>query len=165
MTRTIFNTACTIDGFIADEQDRLDWLFAVDGADDAEAGFAAFLDGIGAIIMGSTTYEWILAQEQLMEHPERWAATYGDRPTVVLSSRALPLVPGAPLRIVAADVADLWPSLRDSAGGRDVWIVGGGDLAGRAWPDAETALAQVRSLPKPALVRPPPTRQTIGKDV
>ena len=119
MTRTIFNTACTIDGFIADEQDRLDWLFAVDGADDAEAGFAAFLDGIGAIIMGSTTYEWILAQEQLMEHPERWAATYGDRPTVVLSSRALPLVPGAPLRIVAADVADLWPSLRDSAGGRE----------------------------------------------
>ena len=75
MTRTIFNTACTIDGFIADEQDRLDWLFAVDGADDAEAGFAAFLDGIGAIIMGSTTYAWSLAQEQLMAHPARWAAT------------------------------------------------------------------------------------------
>lgn len=29
--------------------------------------------------------------------------------------------------------------------------------------DAEIALAQVRSLPKPALARPPPTRQTARK--
>lgn len=131
MTRTVFNTACTIDGYIADEHDGLDWLFAVPGADDAESAFAGFLDGIGAIVMGSTTYRWLLEHEQLLEHPERWSATYGDRPTVVLSTGDLPVVPGAPISVRSGDVASLWPSLSQAAAGRDVWIVGGGDLAGQ----------------------------------
>ena len=131
MTRTIFNTACTIDGYIADEHDGLDWLFAVPGADDAESAFAGFLDGIGAIVMGSTTYRWILEHDQLLEHPERWSATYGDRPTPVLSTRALPVVPDAPISVVAGEIETFWPGLSAAAGERDVWVVGGGDLAGQ----------------------------------
>ena len=131
MPRVIFNTAYTIDGFIADEHDGLDWLFAVPGAAEAESGFAAFLDGVGAIVMGSTTYRWILEHDDLLEHPERWTASYGDRPAVVLSSRSLPSVPGADVRIVAASVTELWPALVAAAGDRDVWLVGGGDLAGQ----------------------------------
>lgn len=131
MTRVIYNTACTIDGYLADEQDQLDWLFAVPGADEAESGFAEFLEGIGAMVMGSTTYRWILEHESLLEHPERWTQTYGGRAAFVLSSRDLPTVPGVNLRVVNGSVDVLWPDIQAAAGDLDVWIVGGGDLAGQ----------------------------------
>lgn len=44
------------------------------------------------------------------------------------------------VRIVEADVADLYDEMRSAAGDRDVWIVGGGDVAsqvrrpGGSWP-------------------------------
>src|SRR5690606_19591428 len=49
MPRTIYNTATTLDGFLADDSDSLDWLFVVPQGHD---GFPAFLDTIGAIVQG-----------------------------------------------------------------------------------------------------------------
>ena len=75
MGSTIFYTATTLDGFIADEHDSLDWLFEVPAGDDTEgheARFARFIGGVGAMAMGSTTYEWIVGYEHLLEHPEKW---------------------------------------------------------------------------------------------
>lgn len=37
MTRAIFHTATTLDGYLATDDDSLDWLFAVPGAREAEA--------------------------------------------------------------------------------------------------------------------------------
>ncbi|WP_345802489.1 dihydrofolate reductase family protein [Microbacterium sp. AZCO] len=131
MTRVVFNTATTLDGYLADDQDSLDWLFAVPGADDAAAAFSGFLAGIGVLVMGSTTYEWVLAHEKLVEHPEKWNEFYGDRPSFVLSTRDLPLLPGAPLRLHSGSVRELWPDILAAAGGTDIWIVGGGDVVGQ----------------------------------
>jgi len=131
MPRLIFNTATTLDGYIADDDDSLSWLFAVPGADGASADFSVFLDSIGALVMGSTTYEWILRHEDLLEHPERWTRSYADRFSVVMTSRALPLVEGSNVHLRSGSVADVWPELRDAAGGKDVWVVGGGDLVGQ----------------------------------
>jgi dihydrofolate reductase len=131
MPRLIFNTATTLDGYIADDDDSLSWLFAVPGADEASADFSVFLDSIGALVMGSTTYEWILRHEDLLEHPERWTRSYADRFSVVMTSRALPLVEGANVHLRSGSVADVWPELRDAAGDNDVWVVGGGDLVGQ----------------------------------
>lgn len=129
MPRVIFHTATTLNGFLADEDDSLDWLFAVDGAAEAEAAFSAFLAGIGALVMGSTTYEWLLDHEDLAVHPERWP--YPELPAFVLSSRELPRVPDADIRFRRGDVPTLWAEIAESAGGRDVWLVGGGDLVGQ----------------------------------
>lgn len=131
MTRVIFHTATTLDGYLATDDDSLEWLFAVPGADEAEAAFAGFLAGVGALVMGSATYEWLLRHERLLEEPAKWAESYGARPTFVFSSRPLDRVPGADIRLVAGGVGAHWPSIRDAAGSRDVWIVGGGDLAGQ----------------------------------
>ncbi|MBN9211015.1 MAG: hypothetical protein J0I95_05820 [Microbacterium sp.] len=49
MTRAIFHTATTLDGYLATDDDSLDWLFAVPGAREAEAAFAGFLAGVGAL--------------------------------------------------------------------------------------------------------------------
>ena len=54
---------------------------------DAENDFGGFLEGIGALVMGSTTYEWIVEHENLVEHPEKWF--YPGKPAFVLSSRDL----------------------------------------------------------------------------
>jgi dihydrofolate reductase len=131
MTRVIYNTATTIDGYLADSSDSLDWLFAVPGAAEAESAFPAFLEGIGVLVMGSTTYQWVYDHENLAEHPDRWKASYGDRAVFVLTTRELPVVGEGSVRLRAGSVHDLWPEIVAAAGAKDVWIVGGGDVVGQ----------------------------------
>jgi dihydrofolate reductase len=131
---TQFYTATSIDGFIADEANSLDWLFQVPAGDDDvghEARFAVFFERVGAMVMGSTTYEWVLANDQLLEHPEKWRGSYGETPCWVFTTRELPAIDGADLRFVQGDVAPIHAEMVESAGDRNVWIVGGGDLAGQ----------------------------------
>lgn len=128
MTRVIFHTATTLNGYLADDDDSLDWLFSVE---QERNGFSDFLDGIGAIVQGSTTYEWVLEHEDLVAHPEKWPTFYGSRPSWVFTSRELMGVPGADVRFVRGDVSAHWDAIRTSAGAKDIWVVGGGDLAGQ----------------------------------
>ncbi|WP_029253071.1 dihydrofolate reductase family protein [Paraoerskovia marina] len=132
MPRTVFYTASSLDGFIADEGGALDWLFAVDdGGDEADAFFGEFYAQVGALVEGSTTYSWVVDQEKLLAEPERWQTLYGTVPTFVFSSRDLPTPDGADVRVVRGDVVDTLPSIWSAAGDKDVWVVGGGDLAGQ----------------------------------
>lgn len=132
MTRFVYATATSLDGFLADAEHSLDWLFAVEGGEESMAAMASFLAGVGVLVMGSTTYRWVLEHEDLLAEPQKWQEYYGDRPTYVFSSRAdLPSIPGADLRVVAGPVSDHAEEIRAAAGGRDVWVMGGGDLAGQ----------------------------------
>lgn len=128
---TIYNTATSLDGFLATTDHSLQWLFDVPGADDEESGIGDFLAGIGAMAMGSTTYEWVVEHESLLERPETWSAWYGDRPTWVFTHRDLPVVEGADVRFTRAPVPDVHAELVAAAGERDVWLMGGGDLVGQ----------------------------------
>lgn len=134
MAKTLFYTATSIDGFIADEHDSLQWLFDVPAGDDAEgheARFARFFEDVGAMAMGSTTYEWVVEHERLVEHPEKWETFYGGKPCWVFSHRNLPSIEGADVRFARGSVASVHPEMVEAAGGRNVWIVGGGDLVGQ----------------------------------
>ncbi|MFJ6001640.1 dihydrofolate reductase family protein [Arthrobacter sp. NPDC092385] len=129
MTRVIFYTASTINGFIADEHNSLDWLFAVEPPPPEH--YVRFLDTVGVLVEGSTTYEWVLDFEGLLEEPGTWGTMYGERPTFVFTTRELPVPEGADVRFVAGDVRAVFERLHEAAGGKDIWIVGGGDLAGQ----------------------------------
>jgi dihydrofolate reductase len=132
MTRFVYATATTLDGFLADDDNSLDWLFEVEGGEESLAAMESFIAGVGVMVEGSTTYRWVLEHERLLDAPHRWQELYGDRATYVFSSRAdLPLVPGADIRVVSGPVADHLAAIRAAAGAEDVWIVGGGDLAGQ----------------------------------
>lgn len=87
----IYNAATTLNGFLADDHDSLQWLFDVPGADDAEADNQAFLASVDALVMGSTTYEWLL---DALDSPAELTAQYGDRPIWVFTSRDLPVPDG-----------------------------------------------------------------------
>lgn len=128
MTRTQYYTATSIDGFIADPDNSLEWLFALRQSEAGKQEYPAFIAEVGAIAMGSTTYQWIYDFEGLGGHPEKWAY---EQPTWVFSSRELPAVAGADIRFVSGDVRPVHDQLVDAAAGKNVWIVGGGDLVGQ----------------------------------
>jgi dihydrofolate reductase len=150
MPRVTYYTATSFDGFIADPADSLDWLFAVPDAAEAEAGIGSFMERTGVLVEGSTTYEWVVRHEDLFEHPEQWAEFYADRPTFVFTGRGRAAVPGADIRFRSGAVSQVWPEIAAAAGDRDVWIVGGGDLAGQ-FADAGLLDAIVLSVAPVAL--------------
>lgn len=127
MSLTQYYTATTIDGFIADERNSLDWLFVVERDEDT---FAAFFAGVGAFAMGATTYEWVLEHEKLLDQPHKWRGWYGDVPSWVFTHRDLPPVPGANITFVKGDVRPVHEAMVEAAGGKNVWLVGGGELVG-----------------------------------
>jgi dihydrofolate reductase len=131
MTRFVYATAVTLDGFLADADHGLDWLFAVDGGDSAQGELAEWVKGVGVMVEGSSTYQWVLDHEALLEHPEKWQEIYEDLPTFVFSSRSLPVPAGADVRVVSGDVAGHLDAIRAAADGKDVWLVGGGELVGQ----------------------------------
>ena len=130
MGLTQYYTATTLDGFIADENDSLEWLFTREQDRAGPGNYADFFAGVGALAMGSTTYEWILEHEFAGKAPSRWKWPY-DIPCWVFSSRKLIEVAGARIEFVSGDVAPIHKEMLRAAAGKNIWIVGGGDLAGQ----------------------------------
>jgi dihydrofolate reductase len=116
--------AATLDGFLADENDSLDWLFVQDIDREGVFSYDAFIAGVGAIVMGRTTYEWIRAH--LAADGEPWPYAM---PAWVVSHAELDGIEGADLRFVQGDVVPVHAAMVEAAGGKDLWVVGGGDLA------------------------------------
>jgi dihydrofolate reductase len=126
--KTQYYTATSIDGFIATEDDSLDWLFPLGKL--ADTGYPAFIADVGALAMGAVTYEWIVRHltQVAQQSGSTWPYT---QPTWVFTHRELPAVDGADVRFVQGGVADVHPAMVEAAAGRNVWVVGGGDLAGQ----------------------------------
>ncbi|WP_425549741.1 dihydrofolate reductase family protein, partial [Citricoccus alkalitolerans] len=104
----IYETAATLNGFLATEDDSLDWLFEIPGE---QPDITDFMGSAAAMVMGSTTYEWVLAIEDLVAHPEKWASSMGRKPVFVFSSRELPVPAGADVRILDGDVGRHLPEI------------------------------------------------------
>jgi len=130
MPRTQYYTATTLDGFIADPNHSLDWLFTRQHTEDGPLAYRPFIAEIGAIAMGATTYEWILDHEFKDKDPADWKWPY-EVPCWVFTHRRLAVVPNARIEFVSGDVVPVHEAMTAAAGGRNLWIVGGGDLAGQ----------------------------------
>jgi dihydrofolate reductase len=127
---TQYYTATTLDGFIADSDNSLDWLFTRNRDEDGPLTYREFIADVGAMAMGSTTYEWILDHEFADKAPAEWKWPY-DIPCWVFTHRQLAVVSDARIEFTSADVASVHEAMVRAAGGRNIWIVGGGDLAGQ----------------------------------
>ena len=124
-------TATSLDGYIADADNSLDWLFAVE-RDEQDASFEDFIGGVGAMAMGASTYEWVLGHEPgMLESPEAWRGYYADRPCWVFTHRDLPRIPEIDLRFVQGDVRAVYDEMVAARPDQDIWVVGGGDLVGQ----------------------------------
>ena len=119
MTRYRYYTATTLDGFLADDDHSLAWLFKQDIDENGPGSTDAFLTEVGAQVMGASTYTWVL------EHDRDWLP---EIPTFVFTHRELEAV-NDHVSFVAGAPSDHRESLESAAGGRDVWVMGGGGLA------------------------------------
>lgn len=127
--KVIYNTATTLTGYITDENNSLNWLFEVDST--VLPDHNAFLENIGVLVSGSTTYEWVLNEENLMNNPDKWPEYYGKRPMFVFTSRELQIPQGADVQLISGDPKDYFKEISEAANGKDIWLIGGGDLAGQ----------------------------------
>ncbi len=126
--KTQYYTATSLDGFIATEDDSLEWLFAL--GDLSGSSYPAFISEVGALAMGSATFEWMVrnAEKMVTETGSPWPYA---QPAWVFSSRELPAVEGADIRFAHGDVRHVHAAMRAAAGDKNIWVVGGGDLAGQ----------------------------------
>ena len=119
-----YYTAATIDGFIATEDDSLEWLFPLGDVNDTS--YPSFIKDVGALAMGSATYEWML--RHIVDKGAPW---HYSQPTWVFSSRPRRPVGGADIRFVNGDVRPVHAQMKAAAAGKNIWLVGGGDLVGQ----------------------------------
>lgn len=140
--------AQTLDGYIAESDGGLEWLIGPDPASDrptdaTEAGappsvgctivdalaaedddsYQRFFDQVRALAMGSDTYRGIDKR-----HPDHWP--YADVPSWVFTTGELaPPWKHGDIRRADGPVRRVLDEMRDAAGGRIIWLVGGGQLA------------------------------------
>jgi dihydrofolate reductase len=118
MARILGYIAASLDGFIADKDESLEWLMT---RGEMELGdehhYNTFIKRIRTVVMGRATYDWIARSGQ------EWA--YGAQRTLVVTSRPIP-DPAGPLE-TRTDVDALVAELRALDDG-DVWMLGGGQL-------------------------------------
>ncbi|KDA05797.1 deaminase [Microbacterium sp. CH12i] len=120
---THFFTASSLDGFIATPGHSLDWLLKQDVDPEGPMAYQPFEKTIGALAMGASTYEWV------MDHEEgRWGYT---QPTWVFTHRELKIPDDADVTLTSEPISEVHASMTAAAGGKDLWVVGGGGLAGQ----------------------------------
>ncbi len=128
--KTQYYVASTLDGFIADENHGIDWLDASGEGDPND--YVTFIAAVGALTMGSGTYRWVAAHLERERAAGNEAAWPYEAPCWVFSSRDdLPTVEGADVRFVRGDVRPVHADMVAAANGKNVWVIGGGDLAGQ----------------------------------
>lgn len=117
---THFYAASSLDGFIATDDHSLAWLFAQHFDTDGPMAYPTFIERIGALVMGASTYEWLLRNQESWEYRQ---------PSWVFTHRNLPIPDGIDARFVQGPPAEAIDEIVASADGKDIWVVGGGDLA------------------------------------
>jgi dihydrofolate reductase len=126
--KTQYYTAASLDGFIATADHSLEWLFQLGDINDT--GYPQFIAEVGALAMGASTYEWMLRHVIKLGTGAGAPWPYAQ-PTWVFTHRALPTVPGAGIRFVQGDVRPVHAAMGAAAQGKNLWLVGGGELVGQ----------------------------------
>jgi dihydrofolate reductase len=117
MARIVGYIAASLDGFIADPAESLDWLTQRRDLELGEFDYNLFIKRIRTVVMGRGTYEWLVRAG--MPWP------YAEQRCLVVTSRPLPDPIGT--LETRTDVDALIAELRALDDG-DVWMLGGGQL-------------------------------------
>ena len=118
MRRVRFSVAVSLDGYIAGPGGAMDWLI---WSDDAAALAKAHWQGFDTVLLGRKTYEVAARSGQ----------TNGDPGGIgsFIFSRTLAESPSPHAQLVSDDAVDFVRALK-TGNGRDILLMGGGELAG-----------------------------------
>jgi dihydrofolate reductase len=110
--------ASSLDGFIADGNEELDWLTSYDNVDLGPFGIAPLMEAVGTIVMGRATFAWV------QSHTTEWP--YPEHASIVVTSH--PLADPPPRVTAWHDGVELLIVHLRALTGKDVWMIGGGRL-------------------------------------
>lgn len=108
--------ATSLDGYIATKDDSLEWLFKVEG--EGDNGYSEFYETIDTVLMGKKTYDWIIKHET-GEFP------YKGKECFVFTRSSIEDT--GDVTFVSGDLVAFVNHLKKREG-KNIWIVGGGDL-------------------------------------
>ena len=114
MRRLRYNVATSLDGYIADSQERFDWI-----PNDNSVDFAGLFARVDTFVLGRRTYETVLATG---------APPWQSGTRVYVVSRTLAAGPRDGVTVIGDDPVVLARSLRRESGDGDIWLFGGGQL-------------------------------------
>ncbi len=117
MARILGYIAASLDGFIAGDEEGLDWLLAYDGMELGEHDYRLFLKRMRTVVMGRATYDFVARDAS------PWA--YGGQRVIVVTSRPIDTPKG--VLETRGDIDALIAELRRLDDG-DIWMLGGGRL-------------------------------------
>ncbi len=115
MRKLIYNVGLSADGFIAGKGGEFDWLFT-----DQDYGISEFLDEIDCTVMGRKSFDIVY------EHDKEF---FRDKSHTVFTSSQHPDMPSS-VTFTNEEPAKIVRNLKERAG-KSIWLVGGGELAGR----------------------------------
>jgi len=124
MRKVIFGGANSLDNYFARKDGSVDWLMWSDEAAELMKNFWPRFD---TIIMGRKTYDTAMKNAPMAKNNKKAANPYGDIRTIVFSRTLKPGSKGG-VEITAEDPGKLIEKLKKEEG-KDICIMGGGDLA------------------------------------
>jgi dihydrofolate reductase len=114
--KLVLYIAQSLDGYIATENESLDWLFKCEG--NGDNGYGSFYEKIDTILLGRRTYDWILRNEET-------GFPYKGKECYVFSRNLRGRAEG--VEFVNKDIVNFTRELKKKPG-KDIWVVGGGDI-------------------------------------
>ena len=114
--KTIAYLAVSVDGYIAAKDDGLDWLNELPNPEQSDFGYADFMSGIDALLMGSRTFQVVLD----------FGVWHYEKPVFVASRQMTEIPAGYEERIslVQGEMAEILHSIREQGYG-NIYVDGG----------------------------------------
>ena len=109
--------AASLDGYIARPDGELDWLLKYPMPTGTEYGYKDLMDSIDVVIMGGRTYREMLCMDIV------WP--YKDKKTYVVSRNSMETEEN--IEFITENIIEKISELQDEEG-KDIWLVGGGEL-------------------------------------
>jgi dihydrofolate reductase len=113
MRKIVLNIALSLDGYIAGPQGEFDWLFT-----DQDYGLKEFFSRVDTALIGRKTYDLMM---------KLGGTAYPGMKNYVFSHKRTQ-TKKKDIVFVSEDIADFVKRLK-SEKGKDIWLVGGGELA------------------------------------
>lgn len=119
MRKVVLFIAMSLDGYLADQDGKVDWLMGQDRDVETADSYGDFEKSIDTVIMGWTTYYQITTELS----PEQWV--YENLQSYVITHRDCP--PTSNITFVSTDPCSLVNELKGKDG-KDIWICGGAEI-------------------------------------
>lgn len=114
--KLILYIATSLDGYIATEDDSLEWLFNTEG--EGDNGYSEFYKTVDTILIGRRTYDWVIDKEK-EEFPYKNKKCYVFSKSISGKNENV--------EFINCNIVEFTNKLKEEVGG-NIWIVGGGNL-------------------------------------